>query len=580
MPSSWPIAICLPLFGRLARCAPGRETHTPLSQFHSSAHDSIESTSQRRHSPIHTLNDDVLLNIFYLIQLDIQDQVAIHSIGSNWEWGRRRRWWYKLAQVCRRWRSIIFASPSRLDLHLLCTYGTPVADMLTHSPPLPLTIDYCYKAFVTTVTAKDYKGILLALQHRDRVHHIRLVLPASGLQMVITAMDEPFPILEQMYISSYTRTDHYTTLTLPLPKTIQTPHLRHFALRTVALPLGSLSLLTTVGLVTLVLEDIPSFAYFPPSDLLTHLSLMPQLEKLVTQFRSHPPSLSVEPQLSNASVMTEVTLSHLRTFDFRGVSTYLEGLLAWIRAPLLSNFGVEFLNPNITIPHPLQIIRSANFALSSIELSFRSTGIFLRSRFPELIYHLCTGFFLKTLDWQVSSAVQILSALGPALSTVEMLILCQPRPERYSAVDRTQWRSLLRLFNNVKILYLQDNLVNELARSLRSEGEEIPLDILSNLKELRFSSGGDSGERFHPFIKERQAAGHPVDLREVNLFDFPVSTLPVFIPTSTFAFSHEIPSSHTHTHRCKVCVSTAALSIQPPISTHFAFDPLSSPTMQ
>jgi hypothetical protein len=579
MPSSWPVAICLPLFGRLARCAPGREIHTPLSQFHSSTHESIESTSQRRHSPIHTFNDDVLLNIFYLIRLDIQDQVAIHSIGSNWQWGRRRRWWYKLAQVCRRWRSIIFASPSRLDLHLLCTYGTPVADMLTHSPPLPLTIDYYHKSFVTTVTAKDEKGILLALQHRDRVHHIRLVLPASSLQKVITAMDEPFPILEQMYISSYPRTDHNRNLTLP--RTFQAPLLRHLALQTVSPPMGSPSLLTTVGLVTLVLENIPSSAYFPPSDLLTQLSVMPQLEKLVTQFRYLPPSLSAEPQLSNAWAMTEVTLPRLRTLDFRGVSTYLEGLLAWIRAPLLSNFGVEFLNANFVIPHPLQIMRSGNFDLTSIELSFSNTGIFLRSKFPELIYRLYTWYsFLRTLDWQVSSAVQILSALGPALSTVEILILCQQRPAWYSVVDPTQWRSLLRLFGNVKILYVQDTLVNELARSLRTEGEEIPLDILSNLKELRFSSGGDCGDLFYPFIKERQAAGHPVNLTAVDLFDFPVSTLPVIIPTSTFSFSHEIPSPHTYTHRDKVSVSTAALSMKPPVSTHFAFDPLSSPTMQ
>jgi hypothetical protein len=273
----------------------------------------------------------VLLRIFYLIRLDIQDEEAC-LIDSNWDWGRQR-WWYKPAQVCQRWRSIIFESPSRLDLHLLCTYGTPIADMLTHSPPLPLTIYYHSKNRDTTT--EDEEGIRLALQLRDRLRRIRLALPASSLRRIITDIDGPFPILERLYILSRTNGD----TSLVLRSTFQAPLLRDFALQTVAVPIGSPFLITRVGLVILCLEDIPSSAYFPPSYLLTRLSLMPQLEKLVIRFRSPLPSLSIEPQLSRASVMADITLSHLRIFHFKGMSTYLEGLLAWIRSPLLRNFA-------------------------------------------------------------------------------------------------------------------------------------------------------------------------------------------------------------------------------------------------
>src|SRR6267154_3223413 len=86
---------------------------------------------------IHNLDDDSLINIFYLYQPVYQGGEEIDEGRiSNW------RWWYKPAQTCRRWRRLILGSASYLGLCLVCTNGTPVADMLSHSPPLPLIIDY------------------------------------------------------------------------------------------------------------------------------------------------------------------------------------------------------------------------------------------------------------------------------------------------------------------------------------------------------------------------------------------------------------------------------------------------------
>ena len=113
----------------------------PYSSFHAPNWDSIELISNRRHSPICILNDDVLLHIFHLYRLDVQYEY--NDLGgypmSSW---RGQRWWYDLVHVSRRWRDVILASPLRLDLHLVCTSDVPVADMLAHSPPLPLTVWY------------------------------------------------------------------------------------------------------------------------------------------------------------------------------------------------------------------------------------------------------------------------------------------------------------------------------------------------------------------------------------------------------------------------------------------------------
>jgi len=142
--------------------------------------------------------------------------------GTKWN---GEQWWYKIAHVCRRWRYLALESASYLDLCLVCTYGTPVADVLAHSPPLPLIIDYGDED--REVTAQVEERILLALQRRRRVRHIRLCIPSSNLRKLVVAIDGEFPALEYLCIKSLDNDDS----SLILPETFNAPRLRHFALR-------------------------------------------------------------------------------------------------------------------------------------------------------------------------------------------------------------------------------------------------------------------------------------------------------------------------------------------------------------
>jgi hypothetical protein len=138
-------------------------------------------TSTLSTSSIYILDDDSLLNIFRLYRQIIFDK---YKAINRRIFQRKRvseRWWYKLMHVCQSWRSLILESASHLDLCLICMYHTPVADMLAHSPPPPLIIDYFDIDQQEYVTHKDEAGILIALEHRDRVCRIRLgVLPSHG----------------------------------------------------------------------------------------------------------------------------------------------------------------------------------------------------------------------------------------------------------------------------------------------------------------------------------------------------------------------------------------------------------------
>ena len=465
---------------------------------------------------IHTLDDDSLLNIFYLyrpvlLDEDEDDDTRILQ-GGKWA---RERWWYKLTHVCQRWRYLVLGSASYLGLGLICTYGTPVADMLAHSPPLPLIIDYIDEN--RDITAEDEEGIMVALQHRDRVRRIRLWMPIPNLQKPIMAIDKEFPVLEYLYIDPQTRDD----TGLRLPKTFKAPHLRHLILENFAFLIGSPLLTTTLGLVTLSLERIPRSAHFHPNDLLQRLSLMPQLEVVGIDFRLPVPNYDVEMQLLDTPIMTHVTLPNLRWFGFCGVSAYLEALLGRMTTPSLEKFQIEFSNqPILSFPHLQEFICTAKnlkfSSAASASMGF-STWNFWMTVYPHSgtkMYFLDLAVGSGHLDRQVVSAAQLFNLLEEVFSAVEGLTLEYKRhsisSEWNNEADRTQWRELFRSFSNVKTLRVDDGLVTQLSDSLRLDDGESPMDVFPELKVL--SSPASGGDAFTAFIDARQKAGHPVTL--------------------------------------------------------------------
>ncbi|KAI0247538.1 hypothetical protein BJV78DRAFT_909243 [Lactifluus subvellereus] len=322
------------------------------------------STGFRRYSPIHTLNDDVLLDVFCLCEPP--SGIRVEEEGDR-IWVRRPmdyqnlHWWYKLAHVCRRWRYLILASSSRLRLHLLCQPLTPVANMITHSPPLPLAIE----CDGDELTAKEQEGMLYALQHCDRVRHIALEMSNATLQRLIMAMDKQFPILERLFIRSWGDNE-----SMIFPETFQAPHLRYLVLWG-AVPAG-FPFTTTMNLVTLAFHDIPATASFSPSSLFTRLSLIPQLESLSISFDPHLINLlDVDSQLSNIQIMSQIS------------------------TPLLKTPRINLLpqHPPLAVPHLLRFVSaSENLAFRTVLLSFyyhsSIEGILTRERNYQPIRNL------------------------------------------------------------------------------------------------------------------------------------------------------------------------------------------------
>jgi hypothetical protein len=219
-----------------------------------------------------------------------------------------------------------------------------------------------------------------------------------------------------------------------------------------------------------------------------------------------------------------ITLPNLRSLLFKGVSAYLEGLLAQISAPVLSTLNVNlFSQLTFTVPRLLQFMddTSATLNLSTLQLTFDNDSVLLTAPRGGLSYRpFRLQIMCRHLDWQVSSAAQILTSLQPLLSAVERLTLNHKEhsqsSEWHNEVDRIQWRQLLRPFSNMKTLHVHHRLVERIARSLQTDNGEPPLELLPTLKELGHSRGDDARDAFTAFMDERQVAGHPVNLTMIN----------------------------------------------------------------
>src|SRR5216683_1830856 len=468
---------------------------------------------------IHFLDDDSLLNIFYYCRPALLDEGDDNELvilqGGAWD---REYWWYKFVQVCRRWRYLIFGSVFHLGVSLRCTYGAPIADMLEHSPPLPLLIDYIDED--RGLSEEDEKGMMLAFQHRDRVRRIRLLLRHQDSQKFVLAMGAKFPTLEFLYLEPPVDDNGNTGFTLP--ETFRAPHLRHLVLTYFAFPMVFASLAPAKGLITLSLDQIPASAYFSPNSLLQWVSLMPHLQTLEISFHSLP-NPDVERQYLDMPMMTHVTLPNLRWFTFSGASAYLEALLPQVMTPLLERLDVHFFHQlTVSLANLKQFISSAsNFRFTRASLLFHEDGVELEGtpREGTIMSALFVSVDCQEYEHgrQVYWAAQMCGVLGPVSSTVVDLALFHEGSELFIPIfnlaTRIQWREVLKSFNNVKTLRLPEAFLWDLSLSLQVSDGESPMEVLPELKKLRCNASEDDiPETFDAFLEARENAGFPVML--------------------------------------------------------------------
>ena len=411
--------------------------------------------------------------------------------------------WQTLIHVCRRWRSLVFGSPRRLDLQLFCSAETPARDTLDIWPPLPLVVRDHY------ARPGRVDNIVAVLERRDRVRQIDFSDNSkSDSEIVLAAMHKPFPELTDLRLLSYGET-------LPtLPDSFlggSVPRLRHLLFSHILFPGLLKLLLSAIHLVDLCVWDIPHSGYFSPETMATTLSTMASLSMLLLGFES-PRSC---PDLAGRRLPPPIrfALPVLTNFRFKGVYEYLEDLVSHIDAPRLVNLTITLFNDIVfDSPQLMQFITRTpmpNFfktaivhfegGAANIEFSARRFGIRLN------INILC-----KDLDWQVSSLGQVCALCLPSFSVLEDLHISeQRRRQRHwqDNVENTQWLELLHPFAAVKHLFLSEEITRRIVPVLQELVGGRATEVLPTLQNIFL-------ERLEPSGPVQEGIGHFVATRQ------------------------------------------------------------------
>ena len=217
------------------------------------------------------LPDEVLLGIFefYLDSLKKTENRVVGTEGCK-----------SLVHVCRRWRSIVFGSPRRLDLQLACTGGT-----LDIWPAFPLVVKG-----LMTISGMD--NIVAALGQTNRVSQVDLASNRLQLEKVLAVMQVPFPELTDLRLSALSKGD-----TSPfIPDTFlggSALRLRILSLDNIFFPKLPKLLLSATQLVEVFLN----LGCFSPESIVASLSVLSSLESLKLNLRwfFSPPIPSIPP---------------------------------------------------------------------------------------------------------------------------------------------------------------------------------------------------------------------------------------------------------------------------------------------
>jgi hypothetical protein len=447
-----------------------------------------------------SLLDDVLLEIFdfYLARI-------------NFEQYRFRRHpedaWHTLVHVCKRWRSIVFASPHRLQLQLLCTCEKPVHNSLDIWPELPIIIGNP----VGLSKPQDENNIIAALKQHNRVREINMEIPNLYLTRMAAEMSRTFSALTSLQLSS-------TQINAPALSDSflggSAPRLQTFSLTGIPFPALPKLLLSTHDLVALRLWNIPISGYFSPEALVTCLSALTRLEHLRLEFQFPRSRADREHRL--VPRQTRVVLPALTSVNFKGDGEYLEDIVAQIDTPLLTWFRTTFFNQLIFDTPSLRhfINHTATFeAPRRARVTFWEgvVRVELYRRNKDSFHEISSlAILCRPSDWQLSSVAQVCDSALSTLPTLERLEINIMRSWKDEA-EGAQWVELLQPFASIKDILLHDDSIRHVAPALeRLAGETEALPTLQNI----FLEGPQPSKpvkkMIGKFVAARQLSGRPV----------------------------------------------------------------------
>ncbi|KAH9028410.1 hypothetical protein EDB84DRAFT_1563134 [Lactarius hengduanensis] len=257
-----------------------------------------------------------------------------------------------------------------------------------------------------SLTPGDEDDVIAALEYPDRVRNVGISVTRSLLGKMAAAMQESFPILTHLWLSS---DDGNVPV---LPKTFlggSAPRLRVAHLEGIPFPAFPTLLSLATDLVNLQLLNISKTGFVSPDAMVAGLTTLTMLETLSIEFQSPTPL----PYRKCPPPSMRVPFPSFVTFNFRGDSEYLEGLVARIDAPLLKNKAS--ISSDLSMRREL-ILAATTFTSTLIVTNRNNLRVILffksyaktwngKSR-TWLKYSANVFLLLRSLPWEISPSIR------------------------------------------------------------------------------------------------------------------------------------------------------------------------------
>jgi hypothetical protein len=456
-----------------------------------------EKTADRRNEgkvTIETLPEEILLEMFafYMCKVSRNDE------------------WRTLVHVCRSWRSIVFAAPRRLNLQLVCTSKTPTRQMLDIWPALPINV------LLSGRCAEINDNVLAALEDRDRICAVRIHhVYNDEIQKLARAMQVTFPALTDLDVETFFNTGSF-------PESLlggSAPNLRSLRLANIAFSTLPKLLLSYPYLVKFsVSENYYHESTYVSSDVMVDcLPSLTRLEHLRIEFQPFSDGVSRRPP-----PLTRTVFPVLGTLILKGITKYLDQLLAHIEAPRLNYVNIKFVGP-------------PDFGISRIARCICHTEPF--EAFDETYMYFCNVFFNVVLSSRKGTLGGKMLTLSIRWEDSGWKLLeltqdsCNPffepsNPWAFQAaylpswardLGNAPWLHLLRFFTTTEYLYLTQGFAKCVAPALQEltgAGVTDVLPILRNIFIKRLDSLGPVRQALGKFVASRQLySGHAIDVQ-------------------------------------------------------------------
>ena len=248
--------------------------------------------------------------------------------------------------------------------------------------------------------------------------------------------------------------------------------------------------------------------------MITALSTLTSLKEFRLKFQS--PLSRPGRENPRSAPSTRFVLPVLTYFLFKGVSEYLDDLVARIDAPQLNTLQITFFNQIVfDAPQLVQFVgRTPTLKLlERVDVVFtdRAAEVKLSSQ-TSGSGRLNVKISCREIGWQVSSMEQVCTSCLPPLFTSEKLYIYGTSYWLSYGLDNIGdilWQELLQPFTAVKNLYLSHEFASHIVsamQELTGGGMTEVLPTLQNIYLEGLQPSGPVQENLQQFVASRQAS--------------------------------------------------------------------------